>query len=106
MLAKLDLVVDLLELVVTSPLLVGMSLVSLEVKLPVLEVTLLELTFLVEWLVPYLELDFVLFLPAVAVEMSWMALIELILKGWLVLLRAIMLRVKQSCMVYRQPMLR
>ncbi|KAE9265282.1 hypothetical protein PR003_g32507, partial [Phytophthora rubi] len=56
MLAKLDLVVDLLELVVTSPLLVGMSLVSLEVKLPVLEVTLLELTFLVEWLVPYLEL--------------------------------------------------
>ncbi|KAE9180417.1 hypothetical protein PF002_g27574 [Phytophthora fragariae] len=37
--------------------LVVMLLVSLEVKLPVLEVTLLELTFLVEWLVPYLELE-------------------------------------------------
>ncbi|KAE8987660.1 hypothetical protein PR002_g21989 [Phytophthora rubi] len=72
MLAKLDLVVGLLGLVVTSLLLVGilpeclevmspvlvvMLLVSLEVKLPVLEVTLLELTFLVEWLVPYLELE-------------------------------------------------
>ncbi|KAE9004803.1 hypothetical protein PR001_g16417 [Phytophthora rubi] len=77
MLAKLDLVEDLLVLVVTSPLLVGMlpeclevmspvlvvmPLVSLEVKLPVLEVTLLELTFLVEWLVPYLELERVGFL--------------------------------------------